>query len=61
MKVYVVELKSGKIYDYKIEEFISYFNQNEYMAHDYNAFLHRENAEAESSKIQSENIKLEGI
>jgi len=61
MKVYAVELKSGKIYEYKIEEFFSFFNQNEYMAHDYNAYLHRENAEAESSRIQSENIKQEGI
>lgn len=61
MKVYAVELKSGKIYEYKIEEFFHFFNQNEFMAHDYNAYLHRENAVEESNRIQTENIKREGI
>ena len=61
MRIYAVELKTGKIYTYKFEEFFHFFNQNDFMSADYNAYLDIESAKQCAENIKSENIKKEGI
>ena len=61
MRKYAVELKTGKIYTYKFEEFFHYFNNNDFLSADYNAYLDIESANECARRIGEENIKKEGI
>lgn len=55
--IYVVSLEDGLISSFKLEDFIMHFNHNEFFAHNYNAYLNKENAEEERAKILKENAK----
>ena len=60
-RVYLVNLKDGMIITFRIEEFLHHFNDNEFLAHDYNAYLNHDSAQAESDKVKRDQIKKEGV
>lgn len=54
MKVFAVELKTGKIFEWSYGEFINHFNNNDFMSADFNAYLDLDSAREFAQNLTNE-------